>query len=71
MPSSVTHSYFAIDVYDTLPSLCQDRIKNNLEYLKMFSQGPDPFMFYNFFLGKKGTILQSRMHKENTNKCRR
>lgn len=66
LPSSITHSYFALDVYQKLPSFYQDRIQSNLEDFKLYAQGSDPFMFYHFFLTKTGSRIQSKMHKENT-----
>ena len=68
MPSTITHTYFAKEVYQTLPSKYQDKIKNKEEYYKLFAQGPDPFMFYHFYIGKnnKGKILQKKMHTEKT-----
>lgn len=63
----MTHTYFGLDVYHNLKKEYQ-RI-NNLEYLKLFSQGPDPLMFYHFFLGKKSHYyknLQHLLHTTNT-----
>ena len=47
MPASVTHAYFASDVYDTLPA----SIKNVLSVprLRMFGQSTDSFIFYRLF----------------------
>ena len=69
LPSSVTHSYFAMDVYQKLNRCCQKKIEHNLGNYKLFSQGSDPFMFYHFLLGKKANQmkqLQNRMHHEKT-----
>lgn len=41
MPSSVTHSYFASDIYNKF----KNKSKINLNYLKVFGQGPDPYFF--------------------------
>ena len=43
MPASVTHAYFASDVYDTLSA----NIKNHLSLsrLRMFGQSTDSFLF--------------------------
>lgn len=49
MPSSVTHSYFVNDIYEKLDF--KERL--NLNYFKIFGQGPDPFSFYNLHLGSK------------------
>lgn len=69
MPSSMTHTYFGMDVYQNLSNNCKKRIENKLEYFKIFCQGSDPFMFYSFFIGpsaKKMKQLQSRIHREKT-----
>ena len=68
MPSSITHAYFSIDVFNKLPKIYQQKI--DINYLKIFSQGSDPFMFYNFLLGKKAKNsinIQSTIHTKNTN----
>ena len=67
MPSSITHAYFSIDTYNKLPTKYQ--AKTNIDYLKIFSQGSDPFMFYNFFIGKSAkemTNLQETIHTKKT-----
>ena len=53
MPSSVTHSYFAEDIYN------KSKIKSkvDLNYLKVFGQGPDPYFFYDFHLSKKSKYV--------------
>ena len=58
MPSSVTHSYFAEDVYNEL----NNKKIINLNYLKVFGQGPDPYFFYDFHLSKKSKDV----HKINS-----
>ena len=58
MPSSVTHSYFASDVYNKF----KNKNKINLNYLKVFGQGPDPYFFYDFHLSRKA----KEVHKINT-----
>ena len=67
MPSSLTHSYFAIDVYNKLDNVCKNKIKN-LDYLKIFAQGPDLLYFFNSLT--KGNIkirkLGSYCHKHKT-----
>ena len=69
MPSSMTHTYFGIETLKKLPTKYQNKIKDKEEYFKLFCQGPDPFMFYHFFIGKKakyGKHIQSKMHFEKT-----
>lgn len=68
MPSSITHSYFALDLYNALPHSLKRRINHQEEYLKLFSQGSDPFMFYMFFTTKKGQNIQYKMHTKDTQK---
>lgn len=67
MPSSLTHSYFAIDVYNKLDNVCKNKIKN-LDYLKIFAQGPDLLYFFNSLT--KGNMkirkLGSYCHKHKT-----
>ena len=53
MPSSVTHSYFSVDVYNRIDKNIKNKLKNNIEDLKTFSQGPDPYFFYDFHLTKR------------------
>lgn len=47
MPATITHAYFAKDVFDILPS----EIKNLIDCsrIKMFGQSMDALMFYNLF----------------------
>ena len=69
MPSSMTHTYFGMDVYQELKSKYQKYISSKQEYFKLFCQGSDPFMFYHFLLGikaKRMKELQTRMHTEKT-----
>ena len=58
MPSSVTHSYFAEDIYN------KSKIKSkvDLNYLKVFGQGPDPYFFYDFHLSKKYKYVHQINH---------
>lgn len=69
MPSSMTHTYFGLDVYKCLNKNCQNKIKNSMEYFKLFCQGSDPFMFYHFLIGNKAkrmADIQKRMHHYHT-----
>lgn len=47
MPATVTHAYFAKDVYEILPSSISEQFE--FSRLKMFAQGVDSTMFYNLF----------------------
>ncbi len=53
MPSSNTHSYFCEDVYDKVNNNVKYKLKDNINYFKVFGQGPDPYFFYDFHLSKK------------------
>lgn len=69
MPSSMTHTYFGIDVYKKINNNCKNKIKTSLEYYKLFSQGSDPLMFYHFLIGpkaKKCTDIQKTIHSNKT-----
>lgn len=55
MPSTVTHAYFALDVYDKLDNIGKKHLNYKNEEIKTFAQGPDPLYFYNLalpFIGK-------------------
>lgn len=65
MPSTITHAYFANDVYKKL------KLKKyiDLDLLKIFSQGPDILFFYysfNYSKTKKMKKLSEKMHRTNT-----
>lgn len=53
MPSSVTHSYFCSDVYDKCRKNIKIKLKDTINYFKVFAQGPDPYFFYDFHLSKR------------------
>lgn len=53
MPSTITHGYFAKDVYNNLDNKIKNKLKYNIDELKAFAQGPDPYFFYDFHLSKK------------------
>ena len=63
MPATITHAFFAKDIYDILPEKITDKL--NFERVKMFSQSTDPLMFYNLFSvlpGKKIRNFQGYFH---------
>jgi len=69
MPSSITHTYFGIDVYNKLNTKNKNKINKSIEYFKTFCQGPDIFYFYNMFIGKKSKDVYKlglNMHKYNS-----
>ena len=47
MPATVTHAFFAKDVYEILPKEMSEKI--DLNQLKMFGQSVDSLYFYNLF----------------------
>ena len=53
MPSSVTHYYFSNDVYNKLNKNIKNKLAPCLKEYKIFSQGPDPYFFYDFHLSRK------------------
>jgi len=61
MPSSVTHGYFCEDVYNTCNENVKNKLKNNMNFFKVFGQGPDPYFFYDFHLSRKS----KNVHKIN------
>ena len=70
MPSSMTHTYFGIDVYNKLNKTSKNKIKDNIEYFKLFTQGSDPFMFYHFFIGEKAKKIAKIQYMMHTTKTR-
>ena len=61
MPSSVTHNYFSEDVYSKIDNNIKEKIEPCLGEYKIFSQGPDPYFFYDFHLTKRS----KEVHKIN------
>lgn len=49
----MTHGYFCEDVLDKTNYNVRNKIKNCINYFKVFGQGPDPYFFYDFHLTKK------------------
>lgn len=67
MPATITHAYFAKDVFDILPS----NIKNTIDCsrIKMFGQSMDSLMFYNLFSimpGKKIRKFCGEFHRNKS-----
>lgn len=69
MPSTMTHTYFCLDVYKKLPTKYKNKI-TNIEYLKLFAQGTDPLMFYNYLIGKKAKYFKNIQYLTHTTKTR-
>lgn len=68
MPATITHAYFALDVYNRLNPTIQKQIKSTKQFM-MYAQNTDPLMFYNILSirrGKKVRSLQSTSHQEKT-----
>lgn len=70
MPSSITHAYFAREVYTSLPVKYKNKINSNTGELELFAQGSDPFMFYQFFIGWNAEIGKKLQHQMHTSKTR-
>lgn len=49
----MTHAYFCEDVLDKTNYNVKNKIKDSVNYFKVFGQGPDPYFFYDFHLTKK------------------
>lgn len=68
MPSTVTHAYFSMDLYDRL----EDEQKSVLHFykkeLRIFAQGPDILFFYNFMSFKKGKKIRQLGHYMHNHK---
>lgn len=67
MPSTMTHTYFARDVYEKLDNNIKKKLKNNIVDLETFAQGPDPLFFYDI-IGFKQPIKKfgGFVHKNKT-----
>ena len=70
MPSSMTHSYFAIDVYNKLNNLSKHKIDGYTNRLKTYALGTDPYMFYNLFIGKKNKKSSNIQKMNHTTKTK-
>lgn len=69
MPSTITHAYFSMDLYNRLDSKNREALESFKNQFKIFAQGPDVFFFYNllgFKKGKKIRELGSYMQQNET-----
>jgi len=66
MPATVTHSFFAKDVFDILPEDIQNNIDVNRS--KMFGQSLDSLMFYNLFSFMPGKRIRNFRSYFHTNR---
>ena len=67
MPATITHAFFAKDVYDILPMEIRKELDS--DRCKMFGQSTDSLMFYNLFSilpGKKIRKMQPYFHMNHT-----
>ena len=64
MPATVTHAYFANDLYDILPIGLKKLLIDDKLKLRMFAQSTDPLLFYNLLVKKDKKIrdFQSYFH---------
>ncbi len=62
MPSTVTHSYFALDVYDRLPIKRKEFLMHHKERMKQAGQSADVFFFYNLTNLKSGKKIRDFGH---------
>lgn len=58
MPATITHAYFAKELYDKLDKTIKNSIKYEKKSLLMFAQNTDPLMFYNIMNLKKGKTIR-------------
>lgn len=66
----MTHSYFAIDVYNKLNNLSKHKIDGYTNRLKTYALGTDPYMFYNLFIGKKNKKSSNIQKMNHTTKTK-
>ena len=55
MPATVTHAYFAMDIYEQLPIGLKKLLLDKKARLRMFAQSMDAMYFYHIFLPYKGS----------------
>ena len=58
MASSITHSYFILDVYEKLDIETKKFLMDYKNTLKFASQGMDPLFFYKVWYPKKGSRIR-------------
>ena len=68
MPATITHAYFANDLYDILPIGLKKLLIDDKLKLRMFSQSTDPFIFYNLLKRKDQHIrdFQKYFHQNKS-----
>lgn len=70
MPSTITHSYFILDVYNKLDIDTKMLLKDQKEKLKIFSQGLDPLNFYSSIKHKKAKSVRNFSETFHTTKTK-
>lgn len=69
MPSTITHAYFSMDLYDRFNVKKREMLEPYKNQLKIFAQGPDVLFFYNLLSFKSGRIVRrlgNYMHHSDT-----
>ena len=66
MAGTLTHAYFAEDLYEKLDKKTKSNLKNYKENLKTYSQGHDIFFFTFNVINIKQRKIGNYMHKNNT-----
>ena len=66
MPATVTHAYFAMDVYDDLPIGLKSLLMDEKKRIRMFGQSMDALFFYNKVSLKNGKKVQDFGHYFHT-----
>lgn len=59
MAGTITHAYFALDLYDRLSIRSKELLMDEKESLKLFSQNTDVLFFYNITNFKKGKKIRN------------
>lgn len=66
MAGTITHAYFANDLYDKLDKKTKNNLKDYKENLKTYSQGHDIFFFTFNVINIKTRKIGNYLHKNNT-----
>ena len=66
MAGTITHGYFAKDLYNKMSKKDKDNLKNYIENLKTYNQGHDIFFFTFNIINFKTRKIGNYMHKNDT-----
>ena len=69
MAGTITHTYFAYDVYNNFDKKKKKQLKNYIENIKTYGQGHDILYFYYPINLRKGKFIRKQgnvFHKKNT-----